>query len=38
MHPDQESLAAMMREAGLEAVRYTNLTGGVVALHEGIKP
>ncbi|MFZ9539010.1 MAG: class I SAM-dependent methyltransferase, partial [Burkholderiaceae bacterium] len=25
-------------EAGLEAVRYTNLTGGVVALHEGIKP
>jgi len=38
MHPDQESLALMMREAGLCAVRYTNLTAGVVALHEGLKP
>jgi demethylmenaquinone methyltransferase/2-methoxy-6-polyprenyl-1,4-benzoquinol methylase len=38
MHPDQESLAALMRELGFEAVRYTNLTGGVVALHEGVKP
>lgn len=38
MHPDQESLARMLREAGFQAVRYTNLTGGVVALHEGAKP
>ncbi|MBU6382454.1 MAG: bifunctional demethylmenaquinone methyltransferase/2-methoxy-6-polyprenyl-1,4-benzoquinol methylase UbiE [Betaproteobacteria bacterium] len=38
MHPDQESLARMLREAGFQAVRYTNLTGGVVALHEGVKP
>ncbi|NBP34256.1 MAG: class I SAM-dependent methyltransferase [Betaproteobacteria bacterium] len=37
MHPDQESLAALMRELGFQSVRYTNLTGGVVALHEGTK-
>lgn len=37
MHPDQETLASMMRSAGFELVRYHNLTGGVVALHEGVK-
>ncbi|MEC9481776.1 MAG: bifunctional demethylmenaquinone methyltransferase/2-methoxy-6-polyprenyl-1,4-benzoquinol methylase UbiE [Halomonas sp.] len=37
MHPDQETLKAMMEKAGLERVEYTNLTGGVVALHRGIK-
>jgi demethylmenaquinone methyltransferase/2-methoxy-6-polyprenyl-1,4-benzoquinol methylase len=31
--PDQDALAAMMRAAGLEQVRYRNLTGGVAALH-----
>lgn len=36
MHPDQETLATMMREAGLDRVRYFNLTAGVVALHEGV--
>ena len=35
MHPDQESLLDMMREAGFERCRYHNLTGGVVALHVG---
>ena len=35
MHPDQETLAAMMREAGLERVTYQNLAAGIVALHEG---
>ena len=35
MHPDQETLAGMMRQAGLERVRWFNLAGGVVALHEG---
>lgn len=35
MHPDQETLAQMMTAAGLERVKYTNLTAGVVALHEG---
>ncbi|WP_043337024.1 class I SAM-dependent methyltransferase [Belnapia moabensis] len=35
MFPDQESLAAMMREAGLERVAHRNLTGGIVAIHTG---
>lgn len=37
MHPDQETLAGMMREAGFPRVTYFNLTAGVVALHEGVK-
>jgi demethylmenaquinone methyltransferase / 2-methoxy-6-polyprenyl-1,4-benzoquinol methylase len=37
MHPDQETLAQMMRDCGLQTVKYFNLTGGVVALHEGLK-
>jgi demethylmenaquinone methyltransferase/2-methoxy-6-polyprenyl-1,4-benzoquinol methylase len=37
MHPDQETLADMMREVGLERVQYFNLTAGVAALHEGIR-
>lgn len=37
MHPDQETLAAMMRGAGFERVDYHNLTAGVVALHKGFK-
>ncbi|HLU01321.1 MAG TPA: bifunctional demethylmenaquinone methyltransferase/2-methoxy-6-polyprenyl-1,4-benzoquinol methylase UbiE [Advenella sp.] len=37
MHPDQETLAQMMRDAGLPRVSYFNLTAGVVALHEGVK-
>ena len=35
MHPDQDTLAGMMTEAGLGRVRYFNLSAGVVALHEG---
>lgn len=35
MHPDQETLLGMMENAGLEACRYHNLTGGVVAVHRG---
>lgn len=34
-HPDQETLLGMMRDAGLDACRYHNLTGGVVAVHRG---
>lgn len=34
MHPDQETLATMISEAGFERVRFENLTGGVVALHQ----
>jgi len=37
MHPDQETLLGMMREAGFERCRYYNLTGGVVALHLGYR-
>jgi demethylmenaquinone methyltransferase/2-methoxy-6-polyprenyl-1,4-benzoquinol methylase len=37
MHPDQETLAAMMRDAGLSGVRFFNLTAGAVALHEGVR-
>ena len=37
MHPDQEKLLAMMRDAGLEGCRYHNLSGGIVALHRGYK-
>ena len=35
MHPDQETLKAMMERAGFDAVEYHNLTAGVVALHVG---
>ena len=31
--PDQETLAAMLREAGFSQVRYRNLSGGIAALH-----
>ena len=31
--PDQETFAAMIADAGLEQVRFQNLTGGVAALH-----
>ncbi|MFT6387813.1 MAG: demethylmenaquinone methyltransferase/2-methoxy-6-polyprenyl-1,4-benzoquinol methylase [Cellvibrionaceae bacterium] len=38
MHPDQDTLKAMMNEAGFANTEYYNMTGGVVALHKGIKP
>ena len=37
MHPDQETLQGMMTDAGLEDCRYHNLTGGIVAVHEGFR-
>ena len=37
VHPDQETLRAMMVQAGLEKVDYFNLSLGVVALHRGFK-
>ncbi|MCW8904895.1 MULTISPECIES: bifunctional demethylmenaquinone methyltransferase/2-methoxy-6-polyprenyl-1,4-benzoquinol methylase UbiE [Sedimenticola] len=37
MHPDQETLKAMMEQAGLERCDYHNLTGGIVAVHRGFK-
>ncbi|MBS1096211.1 class I SAM-dependent methyltransferase [Gluconobacter sphaericus] len=35
MFPDQETLAQMMRDAGLEQVQYRNLSGGIAAIHSG---
>lgn len=36
-HPDQQTLAAMMRSAGLERVEVRNLSGGIVAIHSGYR-
>jgi demethylmenaquinone methyltransferase/2-methoxy-6-polyprenyl-1,4-benzoquinol methylase len=38
MHPDQETLKEMMEQAGFARCEFFNMTGGVVALHRGIKP
>ncbi|MFI2812017.1 MULTISPECIES: bifunctional demethylmenaquinone methyltransferase/2-methoxy-6-polyprenyl-1,4-benzoquinol methylase UbiE [Microbulbifer] len=38
MHPDQETLKQMMADAGFVDCEYHNMTGGIVALHKGIKP
>lgn len=38
MHPDQETLKGMMDTAGFVNTRYQNMSGGIVALHTGIKP
>lgn len=38
MHPDQETLEGMMKEAGFVNTAYHNMTGGIVALHKGVKP
>jgi demethylmenaquinone methyltransferase/2-methoxy-6-polyprenyl-1,4-benzoquinol methylase len=35
MFPDQETLAGMMAAAGLERVRFRNLSGGIAAIHQG---
>lgn len=37
MHPDQETLLGMLRDAGFERCRFQNLAGGIVALHIGYK-
>ena len=37
MHPGQDELKALMKEGGFGHVDYHNMTGGVVALHVGIK-
>lgn len=37
-HPDQDTLKSMMENVGFCQCSYTNMTGGVVALHKGFKP
>jgi demethylmenaquinone methyltransferase/2-methoxy-6-polyprenyl-1,4-benzoquinol methylase len=38
VHPNQETLLQMMDTAGFENTDYHNMTGGIVALHRGVKP
>jgi len=38
MHPDQQTLKNMMDDAGFGETKFYNMTGGIVALHKGIKP
>lgn len=35
--PDQKLLAEMMRQTGFNGVEFKNLTGGIAAIHTGIK-
>lgn len=37
-HPDQEALNSLLVEAGFAQCRYYNMTGGIVAIHRGVKP
>ena len=37
MHPDQETLNDMLEDAGFVNCEYHNMTGGIVAVHKGIK-
>ncbi|MCB1678805.1 MAG: bifunctional demethylmenaquinone methyltransferase/2-methoxy-6-polyprenyl-1,4-benzoquinol methylase UbiE [Halioglobus sp.] len=37
VHPDQETLKEMMEDAGFGRCEYHNMTGGIVALHKGVK-
>jgi demethylmenaquinone methyltransferase/2-methoxy-6-polyprenyl-1,4-benzoquinol methylase len=37
MHPGQQELKSMMHIGGFGHVDYHNLTGGIAALHVGIK-
>jgi len=36
-HPDQQTLAARMRDVGFALVEWIDLTGGIVAVHSGYK-
>lgn len=35
--PDQKGLAKMMADSGLAGVEYKNLTGGIAAIHSGVR-
>ncbi|HMA98459.1 MAG TPA: class I SAM-dependent methyltransferase [Wenzhouxiangella sp.] len=35
--PDQETLAGMLEETGFEDVRWENFSGGICAVHRGVK-
>jgi demethylmenaquinone methyltransferase/2-methoxy-6-polyprenyl-1,4-benzoquinol methylase len=38
VHPQQRALKQMFEDAGFETVTYSNLIGGVAAIHRGVKP
>ena len=38
MHPNQEELIDLMKESGYTFCDYENLSNGIVAIHQGIKP
>lgn len=38
MHPDQDTLKNMISTTGFVDCKYYNMTGGIVALHVGVKP
>jgi ubiquinone/menaquinone biosynthesis C-methylase UbiE len=35
--PKQKEFKDMIEKAGFDAVRYVNLSGGIVAIHTGVK-
>ena len=37
-HPNQEALKAMLDQAGFVQTEVRNLSAGVVAIHQGVKP
>lgn len=37
MHPDQQTLKTIIKQAGFDEVSYHNLTGGIVAVHRAFK-
>ena len=38
MHPDQQTLQKIIEQQGFVECGYTNLTGGIAAIHTGYKP
>ena len=37
VHPSQDELLGLMRDAGFERCSYHNLSGGIAAVHRGYK-
>jgi demethylmenaquinone methyltransferase / 2-methoxy-6-polyprenyl-1,4-benzoquinol methylase len=37
MHPDQQTLKSMIMDCGFEQCTFHNLSGGIVAIHRGVK-
>ena len=37
VHPDQEEISSMMKNAGFRKIKYTNLSFGIAAVHVGYK-